>query len=107
MKPKSVGPAWWCIFSVLIVFPLITEAADRPTDEDIKFWVKNAISEDPYIDTSGIRVNVLDGIVTLSGEVGDTASRKYAYLEATKINGVLGVINELKVLRNLIINKKN
>ncbi len=98
MKPQNKNLIQYCMFVVLMACPLTAMAADRPSDDDIKFWVKDAISEDPYIDTSGVKVEVDDGIVTLSGEVRNLASKKYADLEAKKINGVLGVVNELTVL---------
>jgi osmotically-inducible protein OsmY len=98
MKPKSKSLISYCMFAFLMACPLVVTAAGRPSDNDIEFWVKDAISEDPYIDTTAVEVEVLDGIVTLSGEVRNIASKKYADLEAKKINGVLGVINKLEVM---------
>jgi osmotically-inducible protein OsmY len=87
-----------CTFVVLIIGTLTVVAANRPNDDDIKFWIKDAISEDPYIvDSSAIEIKVLNGIVTLSGDVKDLSSKKYADLEAKKIRSVLGVINMLTV----------
>ena len=42
-------------------------------------------------------VQTLDGIVTLEGKVKSLAARKFARLEAQKINGVTGVIDNLEV----------
>ena len=86
------------ITSILAVQPQTLLAADRSSDDSIKFWVKNAISEDPHMNSSGITIDVSDGIVTLSGTVKNLATRKYANLEAKKIRGVLGVIDKLKVM---------
>jgi osmotically-inducible protein OsmY len=72
-------------------------AVDRPSDVSTELWVKEAISEDPYMDASGITVDVSDGIVILSGTVKNIATRKHANLEAKKIRGVLGVVDKLKV----------
>jgi osmotically-inducible protein OsmY len=98
METQSIKLILYCVFTSIVTFSLSAVAMDRPSDNDIKFWVKDAISEDPYIDSSGINVEVLDGIVTLSGNVKNLASKKYADLEAKKINGVLGVINKLTIL---------
>jgi len=87
----------------LLVFVIVTAgqqaavAIDRPSDDLIKFWVKDAVTEDPHMETSGITVNVTNGIVTLSGTVQNIAARKYANLETKKIRGVLGVIDKLEV----------
>ncbi|MCG7854077.1 MAG: BON domain-containing protein [Methanosarcinaceae archaeon] len=97
MKPLNKKLVVLVIFTVLGAGSLAAMAADRPSDNDIKFWVKNAISEDPQIDTTAVKVEVLNGIVTLSGEVGDLAAKNYADLEAKKVSGVLGVINKLTV----------
>jgi osmotically-inducible protein OsmY len=98
MKSENRKLIQLCVFAVLVVCPLTIMAAGRPSDDDIKLWVNDAITEDPHIDTSGVKVTVLDGIVTLSGEVRNIASKKYADLEAKKVRGVLGVINKLAVL---------
>lgn len=98
MKAENKRLIRFCGLAVFVVCPLTVMAADRPSDDDIKFWVKDAITEDPHVDTSGVKVAVFDGIVTLSGEVRNIASKKYADLEAKKVKGVLGVINKLTVL---------
>ena len=96
MKLKNKNQILYGIV-VLIVCPLAAMAANRPSDNDIKFWVNDAISEDPHIDTSAVNVEVLDGIVTLSGNVKNLAAKKYADLEAKKISGVLGIVDKLTV----------
>ena len=73
-------------------------ASERPSDDTIKFWTRDALSEDPYLDASGIHIQVADGIVTLSGTVRNIAAKKYADLETKKISGVLGVVNEVTVM---------
>ena len=91
------------IFLFLILVILMTEphtliATDRPSAETIQYWVKDAISEDLYMDASEIAVDVSDGIVTLSGTVKNLTMKKYATEEAKKIRGVLGVIDKLTVM---------
>ncbi|MCW8985009.1 MAG: BON domain-containing protein [Thermoanaerobaculales bacterium] len=72
-------------------------AADRVTDADITFWVKSALRQDERVDASRITVATNDGIVTLSGDVDDITAKGYAEKEAKKINGVLGVVNQIIV----------
>jgi osmotically-inducible protein OsmY len=72
-------------------------AADQPKDELITLWIKEAFRADPRIDDARIEVSVDSGIVHLAGQVPDLASRTYADLEAKKITGVRGVINEIIV----------
>jgi len=83
--------------SVMATTPYVI-AMERPSDETVTFWVKNALIADPYLDASAITVEVQDGIVTLSGRVRDMAAKQYADIEAKKIAGVLGVINEVAVM---------
>jgi osmotically-inducible protein OsmY len=74
----------------------LVRAASIP-DSDITYWVKEALRQDVRVDASEINVSTKEGIVTLSGSVDNIAAKKYADLEAKKINGVLGVINEIVV----------
>lgn len=76
-------------------FPAVAE--DRPSDKTITLWVKDALLEDARVPVIGIEVNVSDGIVKLMGTVNNLVAKKYAGLEAAKINGVRGVINEISV----------
>ena len=70
-------------------------ADQRPDDVSIDHWVRDALREDPRVESSHVDVSVNDGVVTLSGEVRNLAARKYAVLEAEKINGVRGVVDKL------------
>ena len=83
-------------FLVIVAMPLSALAADIQ-DSDITYWVRNAIYQDPRVNSSEINVNTKDGIVTLTGVVNNLAAKRFADLEAKKIAGVLGVINEIVV----------
>jgi hyperosmotically inducible protein len=74
-----------------------TFAANKVADHDITYWVKNALRHDERIGASEITVKSQEGIVTLSGKVKNLAAKRYAALEAKKINGVLSVINKIEV----------
>jgi len=75
----------------------LAQAASTPRDEAITFWVRQAVLQDPRIETSDIAVDTSDGIVTLVGGVQNLIARRYADREAKKIAGVRGVVNELFV----------
>ncbi len=85
-----------CVFGV-ITAAIPARAADRPMDSTITGWVQNALREDPRVPSADVTVVTTDGIVKLTGTVRNLAARKYADLEAQKIRGVRGVLNELTV----------
>jgi osmotically-inducible protein OsmY len=85
------------VFLCMILGSVAIAATDRAKDETIGFWVKESLREDPRIDDSKIKVSTQSGIVTLTGQVPNLSSKKYADLEAKKIGGVRGVINKLIV----------
>ena len=66
-------------------------------DIDITFNVKDALRVDPRVNGAGIIATTISGIVTLSGSVDNLAAKTYAVAEAKKINGVLGVIDQIIV----------
>lgn len=93
-----------CRKHMLLIVPLAlalgtpsARANQRPSDATITLWVKDALREDPRVESSHIDANTSDAIVTLSGEVRDLAAGQYAVREAEKINGVRGVIDKLSV----------
>ena len=80
-----------------LMIPSLVLAAN-PTDSEITFWVKDALAQDARINSYAIDVTTKKGIVTLSGTLDNLAGQKYALLETEKIEGVVGVINEMVVL---------
>ena len=52
---------------------------------------------DPRVNGTGVIATTASGIVTLAGSVDNLAAKTYAVAEAKKINGVLGVIDQLSV----------
>jgi osmotically-inducible protein OsmY len=83
------------LLSVLIAGPV--SAASTIADNDISFWVKDALRHDERIDAALINVKTEKGITTLSGTVTTLAAKRFADLEAKKIKGVIGVLNEIAV----------
>jgi osmotically-inducible protein OsmY len=78
-----------------IVLPV--QAAERPLDTDITYWVEHSLRNDPRVGSAAIKVETDQGVVTLSGTVDNLAAKRYAKLEAKKINGVVGLVDEIKL----------
>jgi osmotically-inducible protein OsmY len=83
---------------ICITFLSTARAAERPSDEVISYWIKNALREDPRVNVADVQVETHDGIVTLSGSTENLVEKRYADLESKKIRGVRGVINKLEVV---------
>jgi osmotically-inducible protein OsmY len=75
----------------------VSYAADKPSDETITYWVREALREDPRVISSDITISTDKGIVKLFGSVKNLAEKKYADRETKKIKGVKGVINEITI----------
>ena len=71
---------------------LIFFAACTPKDSDIAESVKAKVSA-----IAGVSVDVKDGVVTLSGQVADDASKTAAETALQGIKGVKSVVNNLTV----------
>ena len=67
------------------------------SDQEIRRDVERELSWEPSIDDRRIGVAVLDGIVTLSGEVSSYAEKWKAERVAERVEGVRGVVNEVEV----------
>ena len=95
----STRPNWLPVVALFAttLFTCSAWAADAATDQDISKWVQDALQHDPRTIDEGITVSTTKGIVTLSGNVPNVASRNYADQETKKIEGVVGVINEIEV----------
>ncbi len=96
-KPMNKLLVVFTIFICTLVTPQAF-AGGKVGDADITYWVKDALRHDPRVDASEITASTKEGIVTLSGSVDNLSAKKYADLEAKKINGVLGVVNKITVM---------
>ena len=73
------------IFAILCVgLSSRSWTADRPSDETITFWIKEALHEDPRIDASEVNVETDSDLVTLTGIVKNLAAKKYADSKSKK-----------------------
>lgn len=66
-------------------------------DERIEEDVNDRLSEDPYLDASGIEVSVTSSEVTLSGQVARRADKRRAEDCAESVSGVTNVQNNLRI----------
>lgn len=69
----------------------------RRTDEEIKKDVVDELFWDDRIDASRIKVSVIDGIVTLSGDVPSYNDRSIARSAAWRMAGAVDVVDSLTV----------
>lgn len=67
------------------------------TDAEIKTDVENEFLWDPRINSSHTKVNVNEGIVTISGSVPHYFEKKSAEHAAQRVGGVTAVVDELEV----------
>lgn len=74
-----------------------TERLDFQTDEEIAEQVRQAIAGQGAIDLSKIGVTLLNGVVTLSGEVPDKELKKLAADLAYDVPSVIDVHNLLTI----------
>jgi osmotically-inducible protein OsmY len=74
-------------------------------DEDVKRDVENELKWDSDVDSSYLGVAVKDGVVTLSGFVRSFRQKRKAEEDATRVDGVKGVANDVEV-RLPLINKR-
>jgi osmotically-inducible protein OsmY len=69
----------------------------RRTDLQITSALEDLLTEDPWLDASGMQVSVQQGIVTLSGTVPSRAAKRRAEELADTIRGVRDVQNTLTI----------
>ena len=68
------------------------------TDQRIKQDVEKSINRDARIEASALAVEVINGVVTLTGTVSTYTGMWAAYEDALHANGVVRVVNVMKVL---------
>jgi hypothetical protein len=83
--------------SILLVVALFAGCSHKPTDAEIASEVQNKINADPNIPTKQISVGNTNGVVTLSGSVGSDMERIAAANDASQVEGVKTVVNNLQV----------
>lgn len=66
-------------------------------DETVESNVVSALARDPYVERFEIFVNVVDGMVYLTGTVDNYFEKSQAEDVASRVNGVIGVVNNIEV----------
>jgi len=72
--------------------------AEARSDAELQGLVLQAIASDPDVPSDSIDVNVLDGVVTLTGEVTYQFQSDAAYADTAGVFGVIGLVNEIRVV---------
>lgn len=90
------------LVSILALFLLagaILTAADKKllTDDAIHDQVMNKLASDPIVKGGSVKVDVANGVVTLSGPVGNEHQKDKATKVAKKVKGVKEVVNNLTI----------
>lgn len=76
----------------------MTTAMLHKTDHEIHQQVIAELKWDAWVDETEIGVEVHNGIVTLTGTVSNYAKKMAAQEAAHRVNGVLDVVNEVRVV---------
>ena len=69
----------------------------KPTDDQMKTAIEQILTDDPWLDASGIGVSVQNGIVQLQGAVATRAAKRRAEELTDQVWGVRDVQNELRI----------
>ena len=69
----------------------------QQTDDQIKTAIEQILTEDPWLDASGIQVSVQHGIARLSGTVASRQAKRRAEDLTDQIWGVRDVQNHLSI----------
>ena len=104
MKLRHALPLVFLTCMLGVPRAVVAQGNPSPSDGTISLWVREALLRDPRTATADITVGSNDGIVTLVGDVPTLSAKRYADLEAQKITGVRGVVNELFVTPGLRFN---
>ncbi|OQP50499.1 hypothetical protein A4H97_01270 [Niastella yeongjuensis] len=92
MKKNSCRAVMLLLFFIVAFFI----SSCGPKDSKIQADVETAIRSNPS--TNGIAANVEKGVVTLSGECKDEASKSAVESEVAKVKGVKQVVNNCTVM---------
>ncbi|MGZ3602936.1 MAG: BON domain-containing protein [Ktedonobacterales bacterium] len=93
---------WWATEELGAALPHPTQRGKGPaaqrTDDQIKSSVEAVLTDDPWLDASGVQVSVQRGVVTLTGTVATRADKRRAENLAEHVRGVRDVQNTLQIV---------
>ncbi len=73
------------------------QGEDRPTDAELARAVQHALTWDTMVPEHRIQTGILDGCVTLRGEVETLSEREDAERAVRNLRGIRGVINDIHI----------
>jgi hypothetical protein len=97
MQSEVSRKSCFILVAVLLVIGLFVGCSHKPTDAEIASEVQNKINADPNIPTKQITVGNSNGVVTLSGSVNSDMERVAAANDASQVEGVKTVVNNLQI----------
>ncbi len=89
------GGPWWA--TTATVASQRGKGPAQRTDEQIKAVIEEVLTDDPWLDASGIQVSVQQGIVTLTGTVPSREAKRRAEALAERVGGVRDARNTLAI----------
>ena len=69
----------------------------QPADDQIKTAIERILTDDPWLDASGIQVSVQNGIAQLQGAIASRQAKRRAEELTDQIGGVRDVQNQLSI----------
>jgi hypothetical protein len=88
----------YLVFVVILAFASFVGCSHSRTDADITSEVQKEINSDSNIGTKQVSVVANDGVVTVSGTVGNDFERNAASNDASQVRGVKRVLNNLHLV---------
>jgi hyperosmotically inducible protein len=86
---------WWAVSEEEVSYR--GKGPAQRMDDQIKAAIEDLLTEDPWLDASGIQVSVQQGIVTLAGTVPSRAAKRRAEELTDTVRGVRDVQNTLTI----------
>ena len=83
---------------------LVGLVGDALVDADIAANCREALDRDRFVPKGAVRVSVVEGWVTLSGEVRRHYQRQAAHHAVSRVDGVLGVTNDITLTKDAMPN---
>ena len=93
MKPR----VWICLLLSLVLFGAAIAAEKDTSDDAIYDNVRRRLASDQVVKGGGLKVDVHQGVVTLSGTVEQEKQKERATKLTKKIPGVKSVNNTLQI----------
>ena len=88
------------LLTVLLALPVRVSAQDKSApDGHIHDLVSMKLADDQTVKGGALVIDVKDGVVTLSGNVGNEKQKERAERLTRKVKGVKSVVNQIKVVK--------